>query len=108
MADGFGYTVAEKAELSYADDGLLDYTNLVWLQWIFDMLIGLFEQVGLMNNLANTVAMACQPGAITGRQPYRAYGQRMTVKGDPFHAKQLWRVVCGERGEELATKSMLA
>ena len=40
---GFGYTVADDMTLFYTYCGLIDSTNLVWLQWIFDILIGLFE-----------------------------------------------------------------
>ena len=40
-----------KATLFYAYYGLIASTNPVWLQWIFDILIGLFERFGIINNL---------------------------------------------------------
>ena len=49
--DGFGYTVAEKAELFYTGDGFIASTNPVWLQWGFDVLIILFEWVGFRKNI---------------------------------------------------------
>ena len=35
--DGFGYTVADKMTLFYAYYGLIDSTNPVWLQRVFDI-----------------------------------------------------------------------
>ena len=67
--------------LLYADYGLVDSTNLVWLYWAFDVLIGLFELVGLQTNVTKTVAMVCQLGTIAGRKSTEAYGQRMNGKG---------------------------
>ena len=79
--DGFGYTVADKAAFLNGDDGLITSTNPVWLQSVFGVLIGLFEQVGLRTNVTNMVAMACQPGPIAGQQSTTSYGQQMTSEG---------------------------
>ena len=49
--DGFGYTVDNKMTLFYAYYGLIDFTNPVWLQWVFDILIGIFERFGIINNM---------------------------------------------------------
>ena len=53
--DGFGYTLVDKMTLFYAYYGLIDSTNPVWLQWVFDILLGLFEWFGIINNMENMV-----------------------------------------------------
>ena len=63
--DGFGYTVADKMTLFYAYYGLIESTNPVWLQWVFDILIGLFKRFGIINNMEKMVTMVCQHGPIT-------------------------------------------
>ena len=57
--DIFGYTVEEKAELFYSDSGLVASTNQAWLQWVFYVLINLFEQVDIRKNVAKIVTMMC-------------------------------------------------
>ena len=79
--EGFGYAVAEKAEFLYTDDGLVASTNPLWLQWKFDVIIGLFERLRLQTNVAKTVAMVCQPGPVSGQQSTAAYGLQMTDEG---------------------------
>ena len=39
------------------DDGLVVSTNLMWIQWVFDVLISLFEGFGISNNVVKTVSM---------------------------------------------------
>ena len=73
--------MADKAEFLNGDDGLITSTNPVWIQWLFGVLIGLFEQVGLRTNVTNMVAMVCQPGPIAGQQSTTSYGQQMTSEG---------------------------
>ena len=63
--DGSGYTVADKMTLFYAYYGLIESTNPLWLQWGFYIIIGLFEQFGIINNMEKMVTMVCQPGPIT-------------------------------------------
>ena len=48
------------------DDGLIDYTNLVWIKWSFDVLIGIFERVILHTNLDETEVIGFQTGTIAG------------------------------------------
>ena len=75
--------MAEKAVFSYMNDDLVASTDPVWIQWAFDMLISLFELVGLQTNAVKAVDMVFQPGPIAGRQSAAAYRRLMTVKGDP-------------------------
>ena len=66
--DGFGYMVADKMTLFYAYYGLIDSTNTVWMQWLFDILIGNFEGFVIINNMENMATMVCHPGPITRQQ----------------------------------------
>ena len=81
--DGFGYTVADNMILFYEYYGLIESTNPVWLQWVFDILIGIFERFGIINNMENMVTMVCQPGTIISQHSTASYGWRMNRKGDP-------------------------
>ena len=49
-----------------------------WLQWEFDALVSLFEQVGLRTNAGKTVSMVCRPFQAAGTQSVAAYGRKMT------------------------------
>ena len=93
--DGFGYTVADKMTLFYAYYGLIESTNPVWLQWVFDILIGTFERFAIINNTEYMVTTLCQPGHITSQQSYAAYGWRMNGEGDLKHMNQRQMLVWG-------------
>jgi hypothetical protein len=45
----------------YVDDGLITSRDPVWLQESFDVLIELFERIGLFTNSAKTKLMVCIP-----------------------------------------------
>ena len=49
-----------KAEFLYVDGGMLASTDPGWLQSEFDMLVGIFDQVGLRTNIRKTVGMVCR------------------------------------------------
>ena len=85
---GFGYMLEERAATFYAYDGLIESTNLMWLHWEFDVLISLFDWVGLRKNVADTVEMVCHPGNIDGQESAAANGQQMTGKGDLYYVNQ--------------------
>ena len=106
VPDSFRHMVEEKVAFLYADDRLIVSTNQVWLQWGLDVPIGLFGRLMLSTNVANTVAMLCQPGTISGRKFAVAHFLKINVEGDPHHMRQWQRVVYGECGPELATTSM--
>ena len=61
--------MAEKAELFYAYDGLIYSINQVILQWVFDIIIGIFDNFGIIANVAKMLDMMCHPGTIS-RQKY--------------------------------------
>ncbi len=72
--DGIGDRVAEILVAFYVDDGFIASQDPVWLQESFDILVGLFERIGLFTNAAKTKVMVCIPGRI--REGY-------TKKGTP-------------------------
>ena len=93
--------VKEKVDFFYAYDSLIASTNLVCMQWGFEIIIGIFEWVGIRTNVEKTMDMVCQTGNISGRHSNTDYGRRMTGKGDHHHVKQCRRLACGECGVEL-------
>ena len=50
-----------QAALFYADDGMVASSDPCWLHWAFNALVGLFEYVGLLTNVGNTVSITCGP-----------------------------------------------
>ena len=48
----------------YVNDELIASWDPVWLQESFDILIRLFERIGLFTNLSKTKVMVCIPGQI--------------------------------------------
>ena len=62
--DGVGDCVAQILVAFYVDDGLIASRDPVWLQESFDILVGLFERIGLFTNAAKTKVMVCIPGRI--------------------------------------------
>ena len=57
----------------YVDDGVLLVRDPVWLQSAFNILITLFEQVGLKTNTKKTQVMTCVPGKIRESLSERVY-----------------------------------
>ena len=49
--------MAEKAAFFYAGNGMVSPNNTVWLQWIFNGVIGLFERFRIRTNAEKEVAM---------------------------------------------------
>jgi hypothetical protein len=62
--DGLGDRVVEILVAFDVDDGLIASRDPVWLQESFDVLIRLFERIGLFTNAAKTKVMVCIPGQI--------------------------------------------
>ena len=80
--EGFGHSVTDKATSFYEDNGLVASIDTVWLQWLFSVMIGLFERVGLRTNMVNMVVMVCQPVPIIGRHYTPSHGRQMDSEGD--------------------------
>ena len=62
---GLRVEVQNQQVLFYVDDGLLASRDPVWLQTSFNLLVQLFECVGLKTNAKKTMVMVCCPGPIT-------------------------------------------
>ena len=59
--EGFGRAVQKLAILLYANDGLIAYLSPARLQESLEVLMVLFERVGLQTNMDNRFGMICQP-----------------------------------------------
>ena len=58
------------------------------MKWVFDVMIVIFEIVGLKINVIKTVAMVCQTRYIYGRHSNPEFGWRMTGDGDSHCSRQ--------------------
>ena len=67
-----------KADLFYADDGMVASSDPRWLQGAFNTLVGLFDRVVLRKNFGKTVGIVFCPCQAAGNQLEAAYGRRMT------------------------------
>ena len=95
--DGLGCMVVE-CGIFYTGDIIFASTDLVCIQWVFSVLINLFEKVRLRTYAENMVAIVCQPGPIYGRKSAADYGWWMTGEEGVHRVRQRQRVLCGECG----------
>jgi len=82
---GYGTAVRELMAIFYADDAVLASRDPVALQKALDIIVGLFERVGLRTNTSKTKIMTCVPGKIRTRLSPEAYNnsrEGMSVAGD--------------------------
>ena len=78
IPDSFSHSVTNKSTFFYVNGGLVASTNMVWFQWLFDVMIGLFDQVGLWTNVVEKVMMVFRPVPIKFRQSTPEYGRNIT------------------------------
>ena len=71
--EGIGDKVAKWMVAFYIDNGLVASRDPVWLQSSFDILVGLFECIGLFTNATKTKVMTCMPGRIREGYSDEAY-----------------------------------
>ena len=57
-----------QAALFYGDNGMVASSDLRWLQWAFNTLVGFFDRVGLHTNVCKMVSMTYRPYLTTGNQ----------------------------------------
>ena len=76
------------------------------LQGAFNALVGLFDRVGLQNNVGKTVGMVCQPCQAAGNITTASYGRRITGEGHSYRERQRDQVECKECAEQLAAGSL--
>ena len=96
-----------KAAFFYAVDGVVAYTDPGCLQSVFDLLTGLFDQVGMRTNARNTVGMVCRPCWEAGVRSDKSYTRRMTGEGRSFKEQKRERVLFPDCGKYLSKGSMV-
>ena len=74
--------------VSYVYDGLAASTKPGWVQSTFDVLIGIFNGLGLQINVRKTVVMVCKPYWAYGVQTDEAYTRWITGGGQSFKERQ--------------------
>jgi hypothetical protein len=102
--DGLGECVVKILVAFYLDDGLIASCYPVWLQESFDVLIGLFERIGLFMNAAKTKAMVCIPGRIQESYTEEGYADYKSPTETSANKKHC-RVDCEICGTSLAAGS---
>ena len=78
---GFRQDIQRMAAYFYADNGIRVSTRATQLQQAFEVLTEMFDWVGLLTNLFNTVIMVCQPCCTIGGHSVEAYSLGMTIEG---------------------------
>jgi hypothetical protein len=89
----------------YVDDGVLSARDPVWLQSALDILITLFEQVGLKTNTKLTQVMTCIPGKIRESLSKEVYHDSRLGLLSSTDQKHL-RIKCDVCGEKLQASSL--
>jgi hypothetical protein len=77
----------------YVDDGYLASRDLDFFQRVLDVIVGLFDCVGLKTKVQKMQAMICTPGRIHTQLPEDSYARMhggMTLAGE----WESWMVVC--------------
>ncbi len=88
--NGIGARVAEILVAIYVNDGLIASRDPVWLQESFDILIGLFERIGLFTNASKTKVMVCIPGWIREAYTEEQYAEYKSPTGAATDNKLRW------------------
>ncbi len=102
--NGIRNRVAEILVAFYIDDGLIASRDPVWPQESFDILVGLFDRIGLFTNAAKTKVMVCIPGRIREgytKEGYTEYKSQTVTAAD----KKRRRVNCEICSASLAAGS---
>ena len=73
----------------YAVNGMVISLDPAWLQGAFNVLVTIFDRVGILANVSNTVSMVCHPCRAGARnRTEEAYGRRLTGKGRSYAERQ--------------------
>ena len=97
-----------QAALFYADDGIVASSDPHWILGAFNTLVGLFDRVGLQENVMKTVDMVCHPCQAAGNLTTEAYGRKFIGVGPTYRERLKGQVACGECREMLAVGSLLS
>jgi hypothetical protein len=88
----------------FVDDGLVGSRDPIWLQSALDVLVILFESIGLRTNPDKTKVMTCVPGKIRQAHTTEAYHTQQNGPVNPTAKRH--RVVCDICGVSLAAGSL--
>jgi hypothetical protein len=102
--DGIGNRVAGILVAFYVNDGLIAAQDPVWLQESFDILIGLFERIGLFTNASKTKVMICILGWIREAYTEEQYAKYESPTGAAANNKRR-RIDCEICATSLAAGS---
>ena len=81
-------------------------TDPGWIQIELEMLMGLFNRMGLKTNTQKTVGMVFQPCWAVGIRADKAYESLIMGEGRSYQERQLEQVQCPEYGKDLARGSL--
>jgi hypothetical protein len=102
--DRIGNQVAKILVAFYVNDGFIASRDPGWLQESFDILIGLFEWIGLFTNASKTKVMICIPGRIREAYTEEQYAEYKSPTGAAADNKRR-RIDCEICGTSLAAGS---
>ena len=95
------HPIGEILSLIYADDDQLSAVDREWLQRALNILVGLFERMGLKVNIAKTKFMICLPSSHHSHISLDAYKCKMTGEGDTYRERKRRKVQCPECDAQL-------
>ena len=94
--------IGEILSLIYADDDQLSAMDREWLQQALNVLVGMFERMGLKVNIAKTKFMICLPSSHHSHISVDAYKRKMTGEGETYRERKHRRVQCPECEAQLS------
>ena len=97
---GYGEEVLKLMAIFYADDALMASRDPAMLQESLDVMVGLFERVGLRTNTTKTNVMTCVPGKIRTHHSQESYNNSRAGLVAAEVRKTTW-VDCDVCGKEL-------
>ena len=98
-AEGYMDFIKVFLALFYADNAIIAHQDAVWLQDSLNVLIEIFDRVGLRTNTSKTKAMICVPGKIRTRLTILVYNRTMGCLDDAEDGSR--RVECNKCGQLL-------
>ncbi len=107
MRKGIGDDVAELLVAFSIDYGLVASREPVWLRLSFDILVSLFERIGLYTNAAKTKCTTCIPGRIREGFMEEEYTLHRTGAETATNRKRRW-VVCQICSASLQAGSLMS
>ena len=85
----------------YANEGMVGSIDSEWLQKFMDVLFGLFQQYGRVDNFAKPRTMTCQPGALRSGMSEEDKDLKCRGVGDSYLMRLRRQISCPECGAEL-------